>query len=108
MTDSPATAASDVIELVARACGRGDGRPAIVFEDGVSISRAELRAAIESFGGYLSERIEPGDRVAVISENRIEFMIAWLATVAAGGMFVSINHGAREHDAGHILRDSGA
>lgn len=99
---------ADVITLVARACPPGDERPALVFEDGASITRSELRAAVESFGGYLAERIEPGDRVAMMSENRIEFMIGWLATVLAGGILVSINHGAREHDAGHVLRDSGA
>lgn len=98
----------DVVSLVAQTCPAGDSRPALIFEDGVSITRSELRAAIESFGSYLRERIQPGDRVAVMSENRIEFMIAWLGTVAAGGILVSINHGAREHDAGHVLRDSGA
>lgn len=98
----------DVIDLVARACPPGDDRPALVFEDGVAIARGDLRTAIESFGGCLSERIAPGDRVAIMCENRIEFMVAWLATVAAGGVLVSVNHGAREHDAGHVIRDSGA
>jgi carnitine-CoA ligase len=98
--------ARDVIDLIARACPPGDDRPALVFDDGVSITRGELRTAIASFGGYLAEHIEPGDRVAIMSENRIEFMTAWLATVAAGGMLVSINHGAREHDAGHVLADA--
>lgn len=98
----------DVIALVAGTCRPGDERPALIFEDGVSVTRSDLRAAVESFGAYLTDRINPGDRVAVISENRVEFMIAWLATVAAGGVFVSMNHGSREHDAGHVLRDSGA
>jgi crotonobetaine/carnitine-CoA ligase len=98
----------DVIALVARACARDDPAPALIFEDGVEISRGDLRAAVESFGGWLAERIEPGDRIAIMSENRIEFMIAWLATLAAGGMLVSINPGSGDHDAGHILRDSDA
>jgi crotonobetaine/carnitine-CoA ligase len=104
----PEAGVRDVVTLAARACARDPEVPAIVFEDGVSISRRELRAAIESFGGWLSERIEPGDRVAIVLENRIEFMIAWLATAAAGGVLVSVNHGSGEHDAGHVLRDSGA
>ena len=41
-------------------------------------------------------------------ENRIEFMVAWLATAAAGGVLVSVNHRSGEHDAGHVLRDSEA
>jgi crotonobetaine/carnitine-CoA ligase len=108
LTSSQVAPARDVIELLTRACAHGDERQALVFEDGISITRGELRSAVESFAGYLAERIEPGDRVAVMSENRIEFMIAWLATVAAGGMLVSINHAAREHDTGHVLRDSEA
>lgn len=35
-------------------------------------------------------------------------MVAWLASVAAGGVLVALNHGAGEHDAGHVLRDSRA
>jgi crotonobetaine/carnitine-CoA ligase len=35
-------------------------------------------------------------------------MVAWLACAAAGGILVSLNHGAGEHDAGHVLRDSEA
>ncbi len=35
-------------------------------------------------------------------------MVAWLASAAAGGVLVSLNHGAGEHDAGHVLRDSRA
>jgi carnitine-CoA ligase len=97
-----------VIGLVNAACPPGDPRPALIFEDGVAIARGDLRSAVGSFGAYLAERIKPGERVAVMSENRIEFMIAWLGTIAAGGLFVSINHGAREHDAGHVLRDSQA
>jgi crotonobetaine/carnitine-CoA ligase len=81
---------------------------AIVWEDGVEISRAELRAAVERFGGWLAARIEPGDRVAIMLENRTEFIVAWLACAAAGGVLVSLNHGAGEHDAGHVLRDSEA
>ncbi|HET6998441.1 MAG TPA: AMP-binding protein [Solirubrobacterales bacterium] len=98
----------DIVTLAARACARDPEVPAIVFEDGATITRGELRLAVESFGGWLSERIEPGDRVAIMLENRIEFMVAWLATAAAGGVLVSVNHGSGEHDAGHVLRDSGA
>jgi crotonobetaine/carnitine-CoA ligase len=41
-------------------------------------------------------------------ENRVEFMVAWLACAAAGGILVSLNHGAGEHDAAHVLLDSAA
>lgn len=99
---------NDVLAILAEAAERDPEVPAMVFEDGVAITRRELRLAVESFGGWLGERIEPGDRVAIVLENRIEFMASWLATVAAGGVLVAVNHRSGEHDAGHILRDSGA
>jgi carnitine-CoA ligase len=98
----------DIIELVREACSLDPGRPALIFEDGVSISRERLWAETESFAGYLSTRIEPGDRVAIMMQNRAEFMVAWLAVTACRGILVALNPAARSHDAGHVLRDSAA
>ena len=98
----------DLVELVRDACQVNPDIPALIFEDGVSVSRARLWAEIESFAGYLSSRIEPGDRVAVMMPNRAEFMVAWLAVAACRGILVALNPAARSHDAGHVLRDSSA
>ncbi|MEP7023307.1 MAG: AMP-binding protein [Actinomycetota bacterium] len=98
----------DLVELVRDACAADPGIPALIFEDGVSVSRAELWAGVESFAGYLSSRIEPGDRVAVMMPNRAEFMVTWLAVAACRGILVALNPAARSHDAGHVLRDSSA
>jgi carnitine-CoA ligase len=98
----------DIIELVRHACSIDPGRPALIFEDGVSVSREQLWAETESFAGYLSTRIEPGDRVAIMMPNRAEFMVAWLAVTACRGILVALNPAARSHDAGHVLRDSAA
>lgn len=98
----------DLVSLVDRACRRSPDRPVIVFEDGVEILRREFLKAVEQFGGYLAERVEPGDRVAIMLENRCEFMIAWIAVLAAGAMLVSVNPDAGEYDAGHIFADSAA
>lgn len=80
----------------------------LIFEDGIRVTRAEFRDRIERFAGYLQERIAPGDRVAIMLENRTEFMVTWLAVVASGGILVSLNTSAGEYDAGHMLEDSGA
>jgi crotonobetaine/carnitine-CoA ligase len=105
---APLDLPADIVTLVARATEHEPELAAIRFEDGVEISRGELRAAVEGFGGWLRQRIEPGDRVAIVLENRIEFAVAWLGTVAAGGVLVAVNHGSGEDDARHVLRDSGA
>jgi crotonobetaine/carnitine-CoA ligase len=98
----------DLIELVRDACQAAPDTPALIFEDGLQVSRARLWAEVESFAGYLLSRIEPGDRVAVIMPNRAEFMVAWLAVAACRGILVALNPTARSHDAGHVLRDSAA
>jgi crotonobetaine/carnitine-CoA ligase len=98
----------DLVELVRDACRQDPEIPALIFEDGVSVSRARLWAEIESFAGYLSGRIAPGDRVAIMMPNRAEFMVTWLAVTACRGILVALNPAARSHDAGHVLRDSAA
>jgi crotonobetaine/carnitine-CoA ligase len=100
--------ARDLVELVRDACQADPDLPALIFEDGVTVSRARLWAEIESFAGYLSARIGPGDRVAVMMPNRAEFMVTWLAVAACRGILVALNPAARSHDAGHMLRDSAA
>ena len=98
----------DLIELVRDARQADPDIPALIFEDGLRMSRARLWAELESFAGYLRSRIEPGDRVAIIMPNRAEFMLAWLAVAACRGILVALNPVARSHDAGHVLRDSAA
>jgi crotonobetaine/carnitine-CoA ligase len=98
----------DLLDVVRAACAAEPDRPAIIFEDGVSVSRGRLWAEIESFAGYLGTRVRPGDRVAVMMPNRAEFMVTWLAVAACRGILVALNPAARSHDAGHVLRDSAA
>jgi crotonobetaine/carnitine-CoA ligase len=78
----------------------------MIFEDGPVVTYAQLLAASERFAGYLAERVQPGDAVAVILRNRAEFMVAWLAVVANRAVLVSVNPDDKILDAGHILRDS--
>jgi crotonobetaine/carnitine-CoA ligase len=95
-----------VIQLVDEACGRWPDAPAMIFEDGLVVTYEDLLLASERFAGYLAERVQPGEAVAVILRNRAEFVIAWLAVVANRGVLVSINPDDKIFDAGHILRDS--
>jgi len=98
----------DLLAAVREACLSDPARPALIFEDGVAVTRQQLWRGAESFAGYLQSRVAPGDRVAVMMPNRAEFMITWLAVVACRAVLVSLNPAARSHDAGHILRDSAA
>lgn len=52
--------------------------------------------------------IERGDRVAILSENRLEWVIADLAALAAGAVTVPIYPTIPAAQVAHILADSGA
>jgi len=95
-----------VIQLADEACRRWPDAPAMIFEDGLVVTYADLLSASERFAGYLGERIQPGEAVAVILRNRAEFVIAGLSVVGNRGVLVSINPDDKIFDAGHILRDS--
>src|SRR5262245_38067754 len=97
-----------VVELVEQACRRAPTQPAMVFEDGLVVTRQQLLDGVERFAGYLAVRTTPDERVAVMLETRAESMIAQLAALAARCVVVPVNPTAKAHDAGHILRDSGA
>ncbi|MFN8575081.1 MAG: AMP-binding protein [Gemmatimonadaceae bacterium] len=52
--------------------------------------------------------IAPGDRVAVMLPNGLEFPVAWLAIAKARAVMVPINTQYRAHDLAYTLADSGA
>ena len=68
----------------------------------VAADVAHLAAALKTRG------IEPGDRVALVSENRPEWLIADLAIMAAGAVTVPTYTTNTRRDHLHILENSGA
>jgi crotonobetaine/carnitine-CoA ligase len=97
-----------VIEMAARLGQLDPDAPALIFDDGVVVSRGELLEHSERFAGYLQGAIAPGEMVAVMMSNRTEYMIVWLATLAVGCVLVAVNPEAGEHDLAHVLSDSEA
>ena len=63
---------------------------------------ADMAAALKSLG------IQPGDRVALVSENRPEWCLADLAIMAAGAVSVPTYTTNTERDHLHILENAGA
>lgn len=104
----PAQQAGTVLGIMRRACLAAPRTPALIFEDGIELSRQDLLDASEAFAGYLHERIEPQDCVAIMLGNRAEYFVAWFAVAANRAALVSINPAARGYDAGYILQDSRA
>jgi carnitine-CoA ligase len=76
----------------------------LVSAGGTMWSYADTRAAAARFAGTLrSAGIQPGDRVAVISSNRIEFLEVVLGCAWLGAIAVPINVASRGPQLQHIL-----
>lgn len=99
---------TNLVEVLRDACSEDATAPMLIFEDGLSVTRGEVRDRVERFAGYLRKRLSRGDRIAVMLGNRTEWMVVWFAAAGCGMTVVSMNPAAKEHDAGHVLRDSGA
>ena len=59
-------------------------------------------------GGLASLGIEKGDRVAIISDNRLEWAVGAYATYSLGAAWVPMYEAETQEDWIHILKDSGA
>jgi carnitine-CoA ligase len=78
-------------------------RPLLRFGDDVW-SYAELREDAARLAGALAEAgIAPGDRVAVVSENRPEILRLWLACAWRGAVLVPVSTALRGEGLRHVL-----
>jgi HIP---CoA ligase len=78
-----------------------DGSRRVTFAELVADFR-RVTAALMASG------IEPGDRVAIWSPNRYEWLIAALGTLGAGGAVVPVNTRFKGNEVHHVLDRSGA
>lgn len=82
----------------------GPGREA--WED---VTWAETRRLVESLAaGLVDLGVEPGDRVAILSRTRIDWVLGHLAVLCAGGATVAIHPGCRPEEVARIIDGSGA
>ena len=95
-----------VIEIVHKGCLEDPYRPVLIVEDGLTITRREFLDRCQAFAGYLKGKVKAGDRVVVMLDNRVEFMIALFGIIANRGTLVSIAPSAQQFDAGHIVQDA--
>ena len=103
----------DLVTLLRNATQRHASRPVFAYpgRDGTwvhmlyaDLAREEvrLRAALARLG------VQRGDRVAVISRNRPEWLVVLAAVHALGAVLVPMYEVQHESDWRHILRDAGA
>ena len=95
-------------ELTGRACRSRPDHPAVVFGDDV-LTHAELHNRAARLASALAARgVQPGDRVALLLHNRIEFVEALLACHRLAAVAVPINFRLAPDEVEYILADSGA
>src|SRR5512147_1032970 len=80
---------------------RDDGYVRFTYRDLMS-SIASASRALSGLG------VEKGDRVALLSENRPEWMIAYLTAVSLGAVVVPLDAQYTEGEVALLLSDSGA
>ena len=92
--------------LYTQAFAIGNSDKNIIWKD---TSAGEAFSATLRLASYLQvNNVSVGDRVAIIAQNRPEWMIADLAILAIGAVSVSIYPTLTAKEIGYILFDSGA
>jgi acyl-CoA synthetase (AMP-forming)/AMP-acid ligase II len=80
-----------------------------VVDGDVMLTFAELAARIvDASRATISAGIDPGDRVAIWAPNMLEWIVAALGAISAGGVLVPINTRFKGHEAGYVLAKSRA
>jgi acetyl-CoA synthetase len=91
-----------VYNIVASCLDHGDDAPAIYLglEDAFSVlSVAELRTEVAAFAaGFTQAGFSPGDAIAIVMPMTVEAVVAYLGTIAAGGVVVAIADSFAPHE----------
>jgi len=103
---------TDLKDLLTKSCRRFSGKVALQWKaEGKwhSLTYQELYRNVEAFGTSLIDLgVAPEDKVAILSENRPEWAIAYLAIACSKGVCVPIDKELRQQEIFHILHLSEA
>jgi acyl-CoA synthetase (AMP-forming)/AMP-acid ligase II len=93
-------------ELLERSRAHGDKEYAVLGERRLSYAEHFERAA--SLAHALRDRygVRSGDRVAILAENGLEWLVAFWATVSVGGIVAALNGWWQADEIRHGLEDS--
>jgi crotonobetaine/carnitine-CoA ligase len=96
-----------IVDLVRRQASRYGEREFMEFEHGTRLTFAGFDAETDRLARILATfRVEREDRVLALVKNRIEFMLAMVATQKLGAIFVPINTELKGAFLEHQLRNS--
>lgn len=98
-----ASAIGGVWDFLERGARDHPVRPAIVFDDEV-LPYGEFRERALRVGAALRTLgVKPDDRVAVCAANRPEWLVTYFATLAVGGVVMTMNPALKTAEVAHIL-----
>lgn len=89
-----------------------DARPFIIelspdAEERRRLSYGEARARIAGLArGLLKRGLKRGDAVAIVAGNSADYLLLYMATMAAGLVSVCVNHKLPRETVAHIMKDS--
>jgi crotonobetaine/carnitine-CoA ligase len=92
--------------LLERQAAAYGGKPLVRWGDERRSYAATRDAAARTAGALAEAGIEPGDRVAVVSENRLEVLDLWLGCAWRGAVLVPVNTALRGEGLEHVLADA--
>jgi long-chain acyl-CoA synthetase len=108
----PSTGSNTVADLIPRAAAEHAEHTAVRFKrDGTwhDVSYAELAAIVQEVGlGLIDLGIEPGERVCILANTRVEWSYADLGATAAGAVVVPIYQTNSPEECLWVISDSGA
>ncbi len=100
-----------LVDVVFERAEAGDHRQALRFHDGTGwrgLTWGQLAERVTDVAaGLINSGLERGDRVAIMSKTRVEWTIADLGVLAAGGVVVPIYETSSVEQCEWILSDSG-
>jgi long-chain acyl-CoA synthetase len=104
--------AKSLIALFEATAARRGGAPAVRHKRGASwvdVSWSELaRRARDVSDGLASLGVMPGDRVAILGETQLEWVLADMGIMGAGAITVTIYQSSTAEECAFILKDAGA
>jgi long-chain acyl-CoA synthetase len=107
-TPMAASRPMNLFSLLDAATVRFPGRGAVFAGDREVLSYAALRRRALALAAHLRHRFETGDRVAIASENRPEYVELLFGIWAAGMVAVPINAKLHPREIGQIIDDCAA
>lgn len=100
--------ASSLVELLRATVERQSQAVALATEQRC-VTYAELWGEVLAVAGFLRARgLAPGDRVALVLENSLEYVSSYYGVLAAGGTVVALNSAAKARDLLNWIAHCGA